>query len=580
MTTTINKEGILWKNYYTSTAMSLFILALILNGVLATDCDKLPQEIKNLRNSFDFYTFKSHPVPDTGDSKGVPTIKVTCDKNKTWTNPLTQLEYDCPDQMNCDSIECNTGGSSGSVTVVYTNSSDFEESVSVSYSEDHSKCFGIVHTQTSKEFTDSVGVYLYQKKIRTVAYVEVNQCTFSWNPLVELTLDDYALEFYNNTIGADTPFSPDTVENFEDFFKIIQPELKFGIEYGGRAHATYDTDIDYFRTYHDTGVYEQSSGSFLNMMSAKGGGGSSTHNVTDDFIDATSITTSWNGGKCDPIGGPPDGQYKEWVETVEENPVPIKISSELPQGGNFEISVIVPKKGRDAMLTARINHNNVNALRNCLVGLDKMTDKIDDKKAMAVRGTSNIWPPTPCVMDAENFPSNYGVYANCMHGQPTRTPINNGGYPATSEHVHTPTSASFCSCHNIITDAIIADYTNKGDEATQQVKKVEEMINSTKTSINTALNKYNPSVVSVTEALSLYAMFAETAYEVENDQQKTIECFASCGTCAVCKCVKWDSCICPCQNTPNTPEYYHNISAGPINSGIYPIKFETYEKWP
>ena len=82
-------------------------------------------------------------------------------------------------------------------------------------------------------------------------------------------------------------------------------------------------------------------------------------------------------------------------------------------------------------------------------------------------------------------------------------------------------------------------------------------------------------------------MFAETAYEVENDQQKTIECFASCGTCAVCKCEgggpdplgPHGSCICPCQNTPNTPEYYHNVSAGPINSGLYPIQFESYEKW-
>ena len=552
--------------------MSFIILALILNGAVAKNCGNLPQEVKNMRQGFDFYTFKSHPVPDTGDSKGIPVIKVTCDKNKTWINPLTQIEYDCPDQMNCDTIECNTGGSSGSITTTYTNSSDFEESVSISYSEDKSKLGGIVHTQTSKEYTDASGIYLFQKKIRSVAYVEVHQCTFQWNPLVELTLDDDALEFYEKNIGANTTFGPDTVEKFEDFFKLVPPELKFGIEYGGRAHATYDTNVDYLRTYHDTGVNVQAGGSFLNMISAKGGGGSSTHKVTDEFLDATTITTSWSGGKTDPVSGPE--QYEEWAETVMSNPVAIKISSELPQGGNFEISDIVPKEGRDAMHTARINHNNVNALQNALDKLDKMTDKVNNKKGNSISGSNIIWPPPTCELDGSYFPSNFNDYATCQHP-------NTVGYPIES-FVHTPSTApnaGLCSCDNPITSALMADYTTKAQEAIEQVNKVEKMIDSTKTAINAALNKYNPPVVSEAEALALYAMFAETAYEVENDQQKTIECSAACGICNWAPGHGFVPSYIKCFTDGATQYYTANITAGVIGSVEHPRKFESYEKW-
>ena len=219
------------------------------------------------------------------------------------------------------------------------------------------------------------------------------------------------------------------------------------------------------------------------MISAKGGGGSSTHKVTDEFLDATTITTSWSGGKCDPIGGPPDGQYEEWTETVISNPVAIKISSERPQGDNFEISDIVPKEGRDAMHTARINHNNVNALRNALDKLDKMTDKVNNKKGNSISGSNIIWPPPTCELDGSYFPSNFNDYATCQHP-------NTGGYPIESFE-HTPSTApnaGFCSCDNPITSALMADYTTKAQEAIEQVNKVEKMIDSTKTAINAALN--------------------------------------------------------------------------------------------
>jgi hypothetical protein len=292
--------------------MKLLLAVLSLYSIIilcySVPCAQLPPGLDRLSHGIDVTRFDLFPPDLTGDNGYVKTIfDFTCNKQKKWQNPYTNIIHDQPDQI--ESIVELPGGILDSETEISMTYQERSKATAKKFGLNLFGCFSFARShQKSNEDINA------HKKVLTSCHAHVSAYTVelapSWKETVGATMK-HDLDLLPNTYNVNPNAYQDFVNKYgTHYFEVAR--------YGGVMNVESQTNIDYASKQTGQAMSIQAGISYFNIVGINGGHTQAKKVLDKGYEENTITQVSYYGGTANPSAGIPG--FHNWMSSAQKDP--------------------------------------------------------------------------------------------------------------------------------------------------------------------------------------------------------------------------------------------------------------------